>query len=799
MFSIPAKLYKRFGALLVVPVVLLTILAVVLVGQVRFRSGFSLFLPENDPYRVLEEEVAHTFSQDELVIVALDVEELIAPGDLQRIEELVAAAQSVQGTSSVVSLTNLQDMYVEDGSLERRAVYRPDADPQAEQLTERVLGTPLFRDFFVSQDEKALYTYVVPEPDQIPAEFGESLVAAMDAPDVHFFGDAVAKAYVSRAVMQELVLLGSLALIVVFIVEILVSRSLLVGFVLSVVSMVPAIWTLALFPLLGNAVETTTMMVPVIVLVLATSYGIHIYRYHALESGKMADTLEHVGKIVVAAGFTTMIGFLSLLVTPSQVLTQLGTLIIFGIFAALITSFLLLPPVLAPLTDLLRRKARTPHTANAEEADAATPRHLRWLRREPKRPVRRLLIVGAIVLVIAAFVPSVRAGYSARDTFRSNTEIAQAVAYFQERAGATHDLEVYIDSGEQYGLVYANAYNRLREIQAELEADPAVARVISYVDFVEFMVGRLEGKTEPVRPETDAEIGEAMELLSGEGIGLSFNAILDQDWGQTRILLQASFPAITDPAGVEAIEDLLDRIRGYSGAPPDLRSQNGSRVVGFTPEGFSRAAILGVPVENLQHITYLTRSQLISLLAFAPIIVGFLILVFRSVPWALLSLLPTAIGVTVYFGVLGVTGFLHDPIHVFMVAALMGIANDDVLYFVLVFRREYANRSFSETMRVTVHKTGAAIIQTTLILSAGIATFYFSRFILLGRAGFVVTMGLIAATTTTLVVIPAVLKLSPRLLAKTRRGMITDGASDESDDSEKPRRPRTGPQESTSV
>jgi predicted RND superfamily exporter protein len=72
-------------------------------------------------------------------------------------------------------------------------------------------------------------------------------------------------------------------------------------------------------------------------------------------------------------------------------------------------------------------------------------------------------------------------------------------------------------------------------------------------------------------------------------------------------------------------------------------------------------------------------------------------------------------------------------------------------------------------MRVTVHKTGAAIIQTTLILVAGIAVFYFSRFILLGRAGFVVTMGLIAATTTTLVVIPAVLKLSPRLLARIRR------------------------------
>jgi hypothetical protein len=136
-----------------------------------------------------------------------------------------------------------------------------------------------------------------------------------------------------------------------------------------------------------------------------------------------------------------------------------------------------------------------------------------------------------------------------------------------------------------------------------------------------------------------------------------------------------------------------------------------------------------------------------------------------------------------------VTGFLHDPIHVFMVAALMGIANDDVLYFVLVFRREYANRSFAETMTVTIHKTGAAIIQTTLILAAGIATFYFSRFILLGRAGLVVTLGLVAATTTTLVVIPAVLRLTPRLLANTRTGATANA----------PPRSNTGSEEGTTA
>ncbi len=761
MFTFPAKLYRRFGGYLVVPILLITAFAFIMVGRVTFRSGFTLFLPSNDPYRLLEEHVSRTFSQDNLIIVALDVDSLIAPADLLRIQQVVQDAREVPGTSSVVSLTNLEDLYLEGETLERRLIYQPELDSEAALLTERVMSTPLFREFFVSKDGTALYTYVVPETDVVPAVYGSALVSALEAPELHFFGDSVVKAYVSRAVMEELILLGALALVVVFLVEVIISRSFLVGLVLSVASMVPAIWTLALFPLLGTAVETNTMMVPVIVLVLATSYGIHIYRYHALGHADMADTLDHVAPIVMAAGFTTIIGFVSLLVTPSRILTQLGTLIIFGVSAALITSFLLLPPILDPLTRRLRRRARTRPRRGERARQDRLPQPLRWLSQPAKHPVRRLVIVGVIVAGLAASIPAVRSGYSTRDTFRKGTTISQTVQYFQERAGATHDLQVYMDTGEEYGLVYFDAYQTLRSVEQHLEADPLIARSISYVDFVEFMVGRLAGSLEPIQPKNDAEVGEAMELLSGEGVGLSFEALVDTTWQQTRFLLQANVPSISDAEGVDAVESLLVTVRSLFGASTDLWAAGGRRHVGFQPEQFASAAVLGVPVENLQYIRYLTRSQFMSLIALAPLIVGFLVVVFRSLKWAVLSLTPTMVGVVVYFGVLGLSGILHDPIHVFMVAALMGVANDDVLYYVLVFRRERLTAEFSDAIAATVHKTGAAIIQTTLILVAGIATFYFSRFILLGRAGLVVTIGLLAATTTTLVVIPAILQLGP--------------------------------------
>lgn len=755
VFSFPARLYARYGAYVTIPVLLLTILAVFLTTRLEFESGFRVLLPEDDPYRRAQEQLIDTFGQNDLVIIALDVDELIAAEDVERLDRLRRRAADIAGVQQVVSITNLQDLYLDNGTMSRRPIYRPETDPGAEALSERILETPLFRKLFVSQDERALFTYLVPATEVNPTEFGKAVISTLEAPELHFFGDSIAKAQVSRTVVGELLVLGTIAVLLIFAFEALMCRSLLIGLVLSLVSVVPSFWTLAFFHVVGGAVQTNTMMVPVIVLVLATSYGIHIYRYHAVGSGSMVSTLRQVGQVVMAAGATTLIGFASLVVTPNRILTQLGFLIMFGIVAALITALFLLPPVLDLLPTRVWAKARR---GSADIPGAGGP--IRRLSKPPNRPVLRLLVAAGVLAVFVLALPGVQSGYSVRDTFRDRTEIAQSVAYFQERAGATHDVDVFVDTGAEFGLVDVENYDRLREFYTDLAEDEAVSTVISYIDFVEFMVGRMDGSLKPIRPRSPAEIGEAMQLLSDGGAGLSFSAVVDDAWSRTRFLLQVSMPPISDPAGVETLEAFMQRIRGYLDAPTRLRDETGTRLAGFDPPDFTSAAMLGVLIENLYQITYLARSQFVSFMAFAPIIVIFLVLVFRSARWATIALVPTIVGVVVYFGALALFGYLHDPIHVFMVAALMGVSNDDILYFVLVFRRSSRRTDFAGALETTVHKTGTAIIQTTVTIIAGLSAFYASRFILLGRAGLIATIGLAAATATTLIVIPAVLRLT---------------------------------------
>lgn len=738
MFSIPSRLYKRFGPRLLLPFLLLTLLAVLLISGLEFQSGFSKFLPPGDPAEQTWRELQSRFGSSSYTIIALDTQRPLAAETLRRVDALSARAREVPGVENVVGLTTITDLIVNQEDLAEVSLYRVDGDN--ELLRRRVEQTPLFSTFFIAPSGGAVFTYVVPEPDVAPMELARRLVDALDGPDVHFFGDAVMEFFVSETVYRDLIVLASIALLVVVLVESLVARSLRAGALLSVVSLVPASWTLAFFRILGQPIESTTMMVPVIVLVLATSYGIHVYRYHSLGRGDMSETLDHVTRVVLSAGFTTMVGFLSLVVTPSELLRRLGVLIIFGIAAALLTSLVLLPPLLSRI--------------RLAEQMPRGPIWIALLSKPPRRPVLRIVGLAAIVVLAAFGIPQVRAGFSFRDTFRARTPVGRSVAYFGDHLGAIHELSVLIDTGSEYGLVDPDTFHAVVGIDEWLEARPETAIVTSYTDIVGWMSGRLAGMTAPRLPSSAAEIGEAMELLAGQSVGLSFDTLADYTWRRARVTLQFGYPGLSEQEQVGATEALL------AGLSAELEAR--------FPD--AHTTISGLPVLNLRHIHYLARSQVISIVVFVPILLTFLLLMLRSLRWAALALVPTIAGVICYFGIMGWFGVLHDPLHVFMIAAMMGVSNDDVLYFVLVFRDQLRAHGYAASLWSTMHRTGMAIVQTTVVIGAGVGTMFVSSFSLLGRAAAMVTIGLFLCTAVTLFIVPVMLR--PRSRAKT---CIEDG------------------------
>ena len=105
----------------------------------------------------------------------------------------------------------------------------------------------------------------------------------------------------------------------------------------------------------------TVIIVGPILLALGVSYGLHITNRYAEESGtpqeKMAIAIQSTGKAVLLSAITTVIGFISLVITPMAPIKTVGIALAGGIIIVYILTMVMVPN----LTMLLDLKKPSHH------------------------------------------------------------------------------------------------------------------------------------------------------------------------------------------------------------------------------------------------------------------------------------------------------------------------------------------------------------------------------------------------------------------------------------------------------
>ncbi len=109
------------------------------------------------------------------------------------------------------------------------------------------------------------------------------------------------------------------------------------------------IWMLGLMRLLGINYNLANQIVVPLIIGVGLAYGIHIiHRFIREEPGERDITrvLEHTGGAIALSGLTTMIGFGSLALANHRGLASMGTVLFFGVGAAILASTFVLPAIL---------------------------------------------------------------------------------------------------------------------------------------------------------------------------------------------------------------------------------------------------------------------------------------------------------------------------------------------------------------------------------------------------------------------------------------------------------------------
>ena len=362
--------------------------------SIRIENSLENMLPAGDPAVEYYARMRTRFGSDDVGVVGVRAADVFAPATLEKIARVTDALGHVEGVESVLSLTNAVDPAADVLTPPRLLPRIPPGAEDIAALRAKLVATPLYRKNLVAENFRgaAINVFFANLTDAQYADLDvdrkiQMVLEAATGPERFYYtGAGHVKLAAVHLMQQDLLLFTPLALLVVLVVLWLSFRTIR-GVVLPVVSVSFAlVWTLGLMVLIGKSLTIGTSILPPLLLVIGSSYAIHVMaRYYeqvdagAPEGERVARAFARVWLPLVISALTNAIGFGSLMVSRITAIRDLGLCAVVGIVCLTASSLSFLPAALQllPPQPVERRVPLRPEEVRPQRVDVAQPRTLR--------------------------------------------------------------------------------------------------------------------------------------------------------------------------------------------------------------------------------------------------------------------------------------------------------------------------------------------------------------------------------------------------------------------------------------
>ena len=473
-----------------------------------------------------------------------------------------------------------------------------------------------------------------------------------------------------------------------------------------------------------------------LMLIITISMNIHlIVRYRQLHRDHPDDdqvalvrtTIHKMVKPCLYTALTTIIGFGSLVVSDIKPVIDFGWMMSAGLAVTFATSFLLFPTLL-----IVMGKTTSKPTAGRDRFLLPA-----YLARVTETHGNKILLLAVIVTAVSAVgISQLRVENSFINYFSDNTEIYQGLKLIDEELGGTTPIEVLINFPDHTeDILSPEDLEGLSEYEIELELEYAKSLAASpEYWFTRDKVRRIK----EVHDYLDGlpEIGKVLSLASGVRVA---EGVLEEELdGMMLALLYTKIPLSVREAMIDpyvSIDDnearLLARVLD---SKPDIRRKELLETIHrdlvekleFAEEDVTVSGLL-VLYNNMLQSLFSSQIKTIGVVMLG-IAIMFLLL-FRSIPLAVIGILPNVLGAAVVLGVMGWAKIPMDMMTITIAAITIGIAVDNGIHYIYRFREEYAlTHNYVETMRICHSNIGKAVFYTTMTIIIGFSILVFSNF-----------------------------------------------------------------------
>jgi predicted RND superfamily exporter protein len=161
---------------------------------------------------------------------------------------------------------------------------------------------------------------------------------------------------------------------------------------------------------------------------------------------------------------------------------------------------------------------------------------------------------------------------------------------------------------------------------------------------------------------------------------------------------------------------------------------------------------------------YLVRSQISSFAMAFVTVFAVIFVVFRSWRFGALALVPNLFPVLAIFGVMGWLDISLNVATIMLASVALGVVDDDTIHFISRYRKETrAGASTDEAIVLATSHEGRAALTTVIINSCAFAFLSLSEYRPTAWFGGLLSLTMIVAFLSEVLILPATIKLMPRL------------------------------------
>lgn len=739
---------KKYAILIISAVVAITGGCFYLIAGLGFSYDFEAFFPKDDPETDFYYNFRKEFETDnDFFIVALENNEGVFDYEfLKAADSLTNKLRQIENIVEVGGPTQLVKYYRDPvmGQVFTSPMLRWQEPENYAVDKEKIFNTQGMVGLFFSEDGKSIAINMKQKSglskakcDQLSFDI-ERVVGEFQFDRSHIIGRALGQRLYVELMIQELFLFISLSLLLTVVFLFIAFRSGWGVIIPTLIVLISIIWTLGFIGILGKDLDLMLTVLPTIIFVVGMSDSVHVltkYLQELRNGREKVDAIKYAFKSIRLAtfltAFTTSVGFLTLMLSNIEPISDFGIYTSVGIMLAYGLTYTLLPAIL-----LLAKPKHMFVFASSE--DFWTKRlHtlLRWILCHRKR-----VLIGAVVVVgISSYgIYLVRVDNKMLEDLRDSHRLKQEFFFMEDHFSGCRPFEMAITL-ENDTMIYSPEFmSDLDKISGWLQREYGVGSLLSMGEFIKSANEAMNAGQHEfyVIPEDPRELKRTARFLQRK----EFEELTTLYYNKDKKMLRIS--GKVGDFGRRHFEELNVKL-------DEFIKQNTS--TSFTHKVTGTAQLIDL------NNRYLVENMVWDLLL-SVIVIGLIMgIVYKSPRMILLTIIPNIIPLVIVGGIMGFAGipFKVSTSIIFNIA--FGIAVDDTIHFLARVRTLLGegNSPFYAVKR-TFLTTGKAMVVTTLILSGGFLTLILSDFMGTFYIGLLISLTLFIALIAELLLSPLV-------------------------------------------